>query len=337
MAREIDCKYVEENNLVALYLAEALPEDTANVFERHYLGCDDCSDELQAGLEVRTAFGPKAGSAGASSSAEPVRKGLPRRDWRLLAAAAAVGVVALAGVLVVVRGRSDPVTTLAAAVGDELPIEARLSGKLSDRKPPAPLRGEPGGTIPRSLRLAGDKAILEAEERPSAHNLHAAGLAHLLLGELDEAVAVLKEASRKDSDPNILSDLSAAFSTRGRRRGDHTDFQNALQAADEALAKDPKLPAALFNNALAVEQIAPFAPEKVRAAWASYLAVDPTSQWAEIARKHIKALPGLAASLPRADPWPEERVLLERALTTGDTRTLDMIVAGFSQQSRIYL
>src|SRR6185369_11394073 len=107
------------------------------------------------------------------------------------------------------------------------------------RRPPTALRGETSSTVSRSLRIACDRAILQAEEGPSARNLHAAGVAHLLLGELDAAVVALRKASERDPDPRILSDLSAAYCARGRTRSDPSDFQDALQTANEALARNP--------------------------------------------------------------------------------------------------
>jgi len=90
--REIDCGYVEDHDLAALYLAGKLAEGDAEVFEAHQFACDRCSAELAQVSEIRAALGKPV-----LVPDQPARRtSSVRRDaWTLLAAAAAVAIVAL--------------------------------------------------------------------------------------------------------------------------------------------------------------------------------------------------------------------------------------------------
>ena len=92
--REMDCTYAEDHDLVPRYLAGELPEAEAEAFEAHYFGCERCWASVRQGGEIRAALG--------NAAIEPIPTD-PAREFgsnagMLLAAAAAVGVIAL-GVL----------------------------------------------------------------------------------------------------------------------------------------------------------------------------------------------------------------------------------------------
>jgi hypothetical protein len=85
--KELNCSRADEADLVALYLAGKLPDDEAEAFEAHYLGCERCGAALREAGEIRAALGkpvlvPAAAHPGRSSSTHDV--------WTMLAAAAAV-------------------------------------------------------------------------------------------------------------------------------------------------------------------------------------------------------------------------------------------------------
>ena len=87
--REIDCTRADDTDLVALYLAGRLPEDEAEAFEHHYLGCDRCGAALHEAGEIRAALGQPVLVPAAPTPAPPIST---RDVWTLLAAAAAVAV-----------------------------------------------------------------------------------------------------------------------------------------------------------------------------------------------------------------------------------------------------
>jgi hypothetical protein len=55
--REIDCERADRIDLAALYLAGRLPQDEAEAFEAHYLGCVRCASALREAGEIRAALG----------------------------------------------------------------------------------------------------------------------------------------------------------------------------------------------------------------------------------------------------------------------------------------
>jgi Flp pilus assembly protein TadD len=73
------------------------------------------------------------------------------------------------------------------------------------------------------------------------------------------------------------------------REGRKDDYAHALDAARRAVALFGALPEARFNLALATEQTG--SPADARAAWNAYLQLDPSSQWAAEARRHLNDLP----------------------------------------------
>jgi hypothetical protein len=91
--KEFDCTYVEQNDLVASYLAGRLPQVEAEAFEAHYLGCEHCWDEVRLAGEIRTALGqPAIAPVSAETRSARATRG---EAWTLLAAAAAVAVIAI--------------------------------------------------------------------------------------------------------------------------------------------------------------------------------------------------------------------------------------------------
>src|SRR5262249_4337529 len=217
VAKDLTCESVEEGDFVSRYVTDQLPEADAEAFERHYLGCDRCSAEIQAALEIRASLAaPAASQKPSPTPAARVVSG-PWTNWRLLAAAAAV-VVAVAGALILIPGRRDPVARLIAAATELRVVEARLAGGF-EYAPFSPVtRGAESPPTKPSWRLlsAAAEAEKRAAERPTARALATVGLAHLLLRDWDQAVSKLQQAASMDpKDPELLADLSAAYYGRG--------------------------------------------------------------------------------------------------------------------------
>src|SRR3954468_22030503 len=49
----VDCRRVEEEDLIGLYLRDELPADEAEAFEMHYFECDTCWPLVQSAMGVR--------------------------------------------------------------------------------------------------------------------------------------------------------------------------------------------------------------------------------------------------------------------------------------------
>jgi tetratricopeptide (TPR) repeat protein len=60
----------------------------------------------------------------------------------------------------------------------------------------------------------------------------------------------------------------------------------AIDSFERALASDPSFADAHFNLAMALHESGLVA--RAREHWEAYLKLDPESQWAEIARRHLR-------------------------------------------------
>jgi tetratricopeptide (TPR) repeat protein len=74
---------------------------------------------------------------------------------------------------------------------------------------------------------------------------------------------------------------------RGQSANRVLDYGNAIEALGEALAKNHNDPIALFNRALACEQL--FLYSQAVADWEHYLREDPHGEWAQEARERLNS------------------------------------------------
>ncbi|HET7233665.1 MAG TPA: CHAT domain-containing protein [Longimicrobium sp.] len=155
----------------------------------------------------------------------------------------------------------------------------------------------------RLARIA-SRAAREAHGGDAPEGEHALAVIDLLSGDggksLDRAISSLQSAARASGSPApVLADLSAAYLIRAERAGAPRDLLAAVEAAEEALAREPGNPAALFNRALALQRFG--LVETAAEAWGEYLAADPASPWAELARGYRRqAVEGMAPPPPTA-------------------------------------
>jgi hypothetical protein len=294
--------------------------------EAHLASCADCYEVMSEVLHIQEAIPaarpasstPEWGSADAapdSSSTPPawfaqaprpsgdivVRGAFGRRKavWGV-----AGGLLAAAAALVLVvrlqptwwTGGVDPkLADLVEAVGEERTVEARLTGGFKYGPLRSPMRsgGRVGPTDNWSLLAAAGRIREVAEKDPRPENLHALGIAHLVIGEYDEAIVGLERRAADDADARLQSDLAAALLARASAMGKAEDLPLALAAADRAIALDESLLEARFNRALALDRLQrrPQAEE----AWEDYLRRDPSTAWSAEARGRLNALRKLLA------------------------------------------
>jgi tetratricopeptide (TPR) repeat protein len=183
------------------------------------------------------------------------------------------------------RGDRPELRELVDAVGADRRTEARLTGGFQWGPVPSVTRGtvDPNGA-------AVDLAISHIKrDRPKTSDpkiIAAAGVGALVIGDIDNAISELTTALDEDeSNAFVWSDLSAAHLERGRVAGATDSLQEALRAADRALALAPNLAEALFNRALALSHLD--RRDEARTAWMAYLQQDPDSPWADEARARI--------------------------------------------------
>lgn len=159
-----------------------------------------------------------------------------------------------------------------------------------------------GGFFPPSSRVsvpgAGTEgvrieALRKVENGGSEVALGDSALAGLLTGHLEQTLAQLAEATKREpSNADLWSDLAAARLAAFEAWGRAEDLVFALAAADEAVRRQIHHPEALFNLALALQKLSLLHSAEI--AWSGYLEVDPRSPWAsraEQALRHLKSIP----------------------------------------------
>jgi CHAT domain-containing protein len=155
----------------------------------------------------------------------------------------------------------------------------------------------PSATAPRrSDRIAGiaARASHAIRERDDPDALHAAALIDLLYESgagksLQRTISSLQTAARLAEQPApALADVAAAYLVRAERARMPRDLLAAIEAAEEALQREPANHAALFNLALAMERFGLI--EEAGDGWREYLRSDSTSGWAHQAQRHLTEL-----------------------------------------------
>ncbi|HEV3060368.1 MAG TPA: zf-HC2 domain-containing protein, partial [Vicinamibacterales bacterium] len=165
---------------------------------------------------------------------------------------------------------SSELVALVAAVGTDRTIEPRLTGGFQYGPMHGTVRGGESSPASPDVRIAAARIEKEAARGGNAQALRALGIASLVTGDVNRAVAVLEDAAQKSApDATVLSDLAASYLVRGSRSGDAQDFTRALDAADRAIAMDARLLEAKFNRACALEHLSRV--DDARRAWEDYL------------------------------------------------------------------
>lgn len=276
---------------LAAYVDGQLPPEERQQIEAHVATCDDCSMLLAAVVQTEEDLGLEpAAEKQVSPDEGQHEKGrvIPFHRRKGMLAVAGLLTAAAAVVLFVFFGRT-PLEPLVTAVGEQRLTLARPTGGFQAGPLRSALRnGAPEGV--GDLRLAAAAAQLrERAASGKATDVHAWGVAQMLVGDVDASVQTL--ASAAASEPNRAeyhADLGAAQLTLYLRRRDPADAAAALASITRALAINPRLREALFNRALVLEALG--RGEDAIAAWDEYLARDEDSPWSEIARQQQAAL-----------------------------------------------
>jgi len=266
-----------------------------------------------------------------SATAELERRRFSRPAWLLAVAAAVVLAVALPFGWRIARHRSPTDELVSLSPRSARIVEPRLTGGFPWAAYHGPMRAA-GGSVTDAERLklggaAGD-LMQRAEHDPSADAQHAAGVALVLVEKPDDAIAKLESAATASNDAKAWSDLAAARYAAAVQFRRPSLYPEALAAADDALRIDAKLPEALFNRALILENLGLIS--EARKAWQRYLEVDPGSQWANEARTHLSQLPATTGS----SRWERDQPLLEATAASADARKTLALVDTYRERAR---
>jgi CHAT domain-containing protein len=205
------------------------------------------------------------------------------------------------------------------------PLEARL---VATRH--APFRADEGMGEARKRFIQEVRPYLrQILGKRSASALQAAALTAIVVGNLDKAAAAL--TAEVQSEPNratALSDLAAVYIGRAERKKEPHDLVLALDAAERAATLDPRLAAAAYNRALALEHL--LLRGQARVGWAISLTRESDFGWAAEARARLK----LNSSVIEPDDWRSQQEMFELIALAGKPAYLSAAVRRFPQAAR---
>ena len=183
---------------------------------------------------------------------------------------------------------ADELAELRSVYRQERPTEARISD--FGYAPLTQLRGAPASRDPGTLRRL-ELRLLEAREKnPSAQTLHALG--SFLITQHDYAGAVRElEGALKlgGGGARIHNDLGVAYFEQAKASPPERRLELLARGLEEFTdAADGGSLEALFNKSLALQELG--MPRQARESWTLYLQKDPSSPWAEEARRNLSRI-----------------------------------------------
>lgn len=294
---------VAEDELIDQYLSGALNPDERRAFEQNFL----CSPEHEARLNFARTFNSYVEEA-VKAERPATDRGLKSFFRHLLASpvrAAAATALALACCLLLtwwgysrLGSNSDIDRGLAAlqsAYSNRRPVEARISDFRY--APWYVTRGDAEAEADRISRDRAERLLLDAaQEHPGAAADHALGKLYLAGHDYDQAIALFEKAAAADErNARLHNDLGVALFEKGKGTppgdADGKDIEALARSVEQfnrALELDGSFSEARFNLALAYQDI--MLPRQAEEAWKEYLKRDPTSPWADEARRNLKLL-----------------------------------------------
>ncbi len=280
---------------LAAFIDGRLDPETRGQVIAHMATCPECYSVFMSATEMAEVAAAPNGSYRSS-----------QRAWLAVAVTAVAAAFSIVFLVTPVRDLVLPhhesgLDALAKAAPEQRTIAGRISGfpyqpmvHLTRGESLDPMK-DPANA---SLLIAAAAVQRSVTERRSPANLHAVGVANLLLGHTDVAVdtlheALLAETGRRrvadaiddSNDVLLLNDLSVALSNRTAVHPKMDD--EALRCAEKAW-RIGRTPEAAWNRAIATETLTGAGSDISRSAWRVYLAKDPASPWAEEARKRME-------------------------------------------------
>ena len=263
---------------IGAFVDGRLMEREREVIADHLASCETCYFVFSEAARTRVTAQPQA----------HVVPFTPRRvTWKVAMSGLAAAAVLVLAVNVFgpfgANGEERALSGLVAAVGTTRTLEPRLTGGFAY----APVRGPVRGA--NDVELSPDTRIAIAEIEKQFSTRPVAGTAAVVAGDTSRAIEILEANSQlRPNDPNIFSDLAAAYLARAAVTGANDDLARAVATSTRALEINRLMPEALFNRALALQMSG--LNRDARIAWQAYLAIDDTSGWADEARARLRIL-----------------------------------------------
>lgn len=188
------------------------------------------------------------------------------------------------------RTGSSELAELRSIYGSGRPTETRISG--FGYAPLPQLRGEPELSERNRLRRIENGLNDAAENTPNARTRHALGVFYLTQQKYPDAIKEFESALKfDDKNAKIHNDLGAAHFELSQSSAKEKQFDHlalSLEEFTKATELDGNLLEALFNKSLALQRMP--MPRQAKASWLLYLEKDPSSPWADEARRNLAPL-----------------------------------------------
>ncbi|HKO43698.1 MAG TPA: CHAT domain-containing protein [Pyrinomonadaceae bacterium] len=187
------------------------------------------------------------------------------------------------------RSSPDHLAELRSIYQQSRPTQTRISE--FGYAPLTQLRGAPEAGDERRLRRIENNLLDAAEQNPNAQTHHALGVYYLTQKNYREAIKEFENALKFAESAQIHNDLGVAhfeFSKTAPPEKKLVELAQSLEEFTKATELDNNFLEALFNKSLALQELN--MPRQAKESWALYLQKDPSSPWAEEARKHLERL-----------------------------------------------
>jgi tetratricopeptide (TPR) repeat protein len=199
-----------------------------------------------------------------------------------------IAVVVLA-VYLTRRVNGDELAELRSIYQQSRPTETRISE--FGYAPLTQLRGAPESADKNRLRHIENSLIERTEKNPNQRTHHALGVFYLTQQKYPDAIKEFEAALKFGDDAKIYNDLGGAYFERAKTEPEDKrleDLAPSLEEFTKATKLDGNLLEALFNKSLALQEMR--MRREAKESWTLYLQKDPSSPWAEEARKNLKRL-----------------------------------------------
>jgi hypothetical protein len=280
-----------EDELINDYVFERLNDADAETFRVTLPG----NPERSFKLDLTRALREKALARGSKSkTSKPTLLASLKAFFRQPMYAGAFAVLLVAVLISVVyfsrKGGSDDLAELRSLYQQARPTETRIS--QFGYAPQPQLRGAPEPGDRNRLRRIEINLMEATEKTPNAQSHHALGIFLLTQQKYTDAIKELVAAAAlADQDARIHNDLGSAYFELAKTEPQGKKLEDLARSLDEftrATALDSNLLEALFNKSLAQQELR--MPRQAKESWQLYLQKDPSSPWADEARKNLNRI-----------------------------------------------
>jgi tetratricopeptide (TPR) repeat protein len=199
------------------------------------------------------------------------------------------------------KSNSNDLVELRGIYQQARPTQSRISE--FGYAPVMQLRGAPDAGDKNRLRRIENNLIEATEKNSGAESHHALGIFYLTQQKYNDAIREFETSLKfADNKAQTHNDLGSAYFELAKTDANEKRLEHLAQSLAEftrATQLDGNSLEALFNKSLALEEMR--LPREARESWLLYLQKDPTSPWAEEARKNLKRLESEQAVSRSAD------------------------------------